>query len=46
MLLSGLGNHLCNPLPALIWEVACHLPSLSAFPVFLCLFTESLVLKI
>jgi hypothetical protein len=37
MLFSGSGDHLCDPVPALLWAVACLLPSLSlaVFPVFI-----------
>jgi hypothetical protein len=38
LLLSGSGDQLCGPLPALLWGVAYYLPSLSAFiafPVFI-----------
>jgi hypothetical protein len=36
MLLSGSGDELCDPLPALLWGVAYGPPALSlpAFPVF------------
>jgi hypothetical protein len=29
MLLSGSGDHLCDPLPSLLWAMACHPPALS-----------------
>jgi hypothetical protein len=36
MLLTGSGDELCDPLPALLWGVACRPPTLHlpVFPVF------------
>jgi hypothetical protein len=44
MLLFGSGVHLCDPLPALLWEVVCCPTSTQALLPFLCLFTENLAL--